>query len=150
MEIETFEDTAAWVEADVLPAIVENYIRSCSPVIIALTTIDSAGQVLPVVVPRAIEFDDSALETKEDQEAAAEMVRECLKELAATGVLTIVFAPNQYHDDRVIVSLEHKGGRVNWIATGEDETIDHFERADGYDWESEFGFSDMLSPTYVN
>lgn len=149
-DLDTFDGVVDWVETEILPAIVENYQRNTGSFGIGLVTLEDDGSVLDAVTPRPIMPSDSTLSDEEDQLVFAEMTREVLDEYAAAGVIMVMFAPNTFFDDRVIVSLEHKGGRVNWISVGDAETLEPFERDDDYDWESEFRFSNMLPMNMVN
>lgn len=116
-DLNTFEGCVDWIETEILPAIKQNYDRVMSTFSLTLNTLDDDGEVLPEVTPRPILVEDSDLTSEEEQQMYAEFVRQILEDYASSGIVTIVFAPNQYHEDRVIVSLEHKGGRVNWAAT---------------------------------
>ena len=149
-DLNTFDGVTEWVEAAVLPAIEQNYTRNTSSFAIALIALDNDGSILSEITPRPIVVEDSTLKTEEDQRRFSDMVRDALTDYAAAGVIMIAFAPTDTIDDRVIVSLEHKAGRINWIATGSGEKIGEFQRDDEYDWESEFQFSDMLPICTVN
>lgn len=149
-DLNSFDGCVEWVEDEVLPAIVENYERNTGSFCIALMTLENDGEVLTDVTPRPLLPQDSTLEDEDDQETFASMVREVLDDYAAAGVVMVVFKPTPLFEDRVVVSLEHKAGRVNWIAVGDAERLEPFERDDNYDWESEFKFSDLLPMNMVN
>jgi hypothetical protein len=148
--LNSFVGSIEWVEEEVLPAIEENYVRETSSFAIGLIALENDGSVLSEITPRPIVAEDSTVSDVEEQQSFAEMTRVVLNDCAASGVIVIVFAPNEDNEDRVVVSLEHKTGRATWIAVGQEEKINKFVRTDEYDWYSEFGFADMLPTRILN
>src|SRR5262245_50725138 len=105
-DLNSFVGAADWVEKEVLTAIKQNYVRETSSFAIGLIALENDGSVLPEITPRPILAEDSTLSDRESQEVFSEMTRIVLKDCAASGVIVIVFAPNETYDDRVVVSLE--------------------------------------------